>query len=162
MKKVFLLIAVLLGHFTISAQITANFTVNSTSGCEPLIVEFFNTSTGNITDYFWDLGNGQISFVPNPSIIYSESGEYEVWLIVSNQMDSDTAISNITVFESPNAEFITDPSVGDAPLTVDFMDLSTGNNFSYLWDFGAEQLQLYKTLVIHLFLLEYILQLILW
>jgi PKD repeat protein len=136
MKKVFLLLPVLLVQFTISAQISANFIMSSNFGCEPFSVEFINTSTGDITEYFWDFGNGETSDFQHPVFTYTESGEYLVSLIVSNQIDSDTAMSMVTVYEAPTAEFIADPLIGDAPLTVDFINLSTGNILSYLWDFG--------------------------
>ena len=47
----------------------ANFTATPTSGCSPLVVNFTDQSTGNPTQWRWDLGNGTISFYKTPRLL---------------------------------------------------------------------------------------------
>src|SRR5207237_9997097 len=58
----------------------ASFSVNHTSGCAPLSVQFTSTSTGAVS-YFWDFGNGNTSTLPNPTDLYAMAGSYTVTLI---------------------------------------------------------------------------------
>jgi len=57
-----------------------------------------NFSAGTDNSYFWDFGNGGTStdFEPE-SIIYSESGDYEICLIVTNSAGSDTTCIEISI-----------------------------------------------------------------
>ena len=48
-----------------------------------LIVNFTNTSTGNITDYFWDFGDGSSFHGENPSHAFPFTGKFTVCLTVS-------------------------------------------------------------------------------
>ena len=50
---------------------------------------------------------------------------------------SDVTTSPFAEFLAPLAEFSASPTTGDAPLTVDFSDQSTGGNVTlWFWDFG--------------------------
>ena len=60
-------------------------------------------------------------------------------LTASNQYSSDTVTKTQFVTVTPRAikaDFSADPRSGDAPLTVRFTDLSTGNPTMWAWDFG--------------------------
>ena len=50
--------------------------------------------------------------------------------------DSMSTTVNVTEPGPPVADFSGSPTSGNAPLTVDFTDLSTGEIDSWLWDFG--------------------------
>ncbi len=41
-----------------AASPVANFTSNVTHGIAPLSVQFIDTSTGNVTSWSWNFGNG--------------------------------------------------------------------------------------------------------
>ena len=56
------------------AQLSANFSANPINGCAPLLVNFKDQSTGNPTNWKWDLGNGTISYLQNPSVTYFNPG----------------------------------------------------------------------------------------
>lgn len=121
---------------------TANFTAAPTFGDAPLLVSFTDASSGTIDDYFWDFGDGATSTAQNPSHTYTSAGNYSVSLTVSNAGGSDTATCGacITVTDPtpppPIADFTAVPVAGEAPLPVDFTDLSTGVVDNYDWDFG--------------------------
>ena len=79
----------------------ASFTVSTGAGPAPLLVEFFNTSTGSITAYNWDFGDGQISSEPNPVHLYSQPGNYIVTLLVTGPGGVSYAERGISVQALP-------------------------------------------------------------
>ena len=90
-----------------SAQLSASFTANNTSGCSPLLVNFTDHSTGNPTDWKWNLGNGASSVLQNPSVVYINPGTYTVKLVIKNTAgaDSITKVQYITVYAKPQVSF---------------------------------------------------------
>ncbi|MEO7264230.1 MAG: PKD domain-containing protein, partial [Ferruginibacter sp.] len=127
--------------FLSQAQLVANFTATPLSGCAPLLVSFSDLSTGSPTSWKWDLGNGTISFIRNPSVTYFTPGQYSVKLVVQNAQgkDSITRIQYITVNAPPVVNFNASVFTGCYPLNVQFTDLSNpvnGTINSWLWDFG--------------------------
>ena len=108
-----------------------------TEGNAPLSVQFTDNSTGNVTAWSWNFGDGNTSTEQSPNHIYTTSGTYTISLNASNAYGY--SISNpatITVLEPPAAAFTADPAEGNAPLTVQFTDNSTGNVTAWLWNFG--------------------------
>jgi len=116
----------------------ASFTVNRNAGCIPLSVQFTNTSSG-ATSYFWTLGNGNTSTLPDPTNLYSVQGNYTISLIAFDGLGgSDTAVytNYISVNGKPDADFY----------STNFASCLDNNNYSfvntstaatsYLWDFG--------------------------
>jgi gliding motility-associated-like protein len=123
------------------AQLSAQFTANTTSGCAPIVVQFTDQSTGNPTQWKWDLGNGVISYLQNPSATYFNPGSYSIKLVVRTSTGADSIVKNqfITVRPNPVINFRASDSSGCFPLPVQFTDLSTtasGSNVSWEWDFG--------------------------
>lgn len=133
------LAVVLLGAFSAQAQLTANFTANITTGCEPLVVNFTDASTGGATSWKWDFGNGATSTNQNASALYLTAGTYTVKLKVSNSTGSDsiTKTNYITVSSKPNITFTASDTAGCAPKTVAFTSSVTPpGTYTYVWDFG--------------------------
>ncbi|MGG9961343.1 PKD domain-containing protein [Ferruginibacter sp. SUN106] len=138
------LIIVLLVFFSFStkAQLTANFTATPLAGCAPLVVSFTDQSTGSPTQWKWDLGNGTISFLQNPSVTYFNPGQYTIKLVVHDvNGDSNVIIKSqyITVNASPTVAFTGAPLTGCFPLPVNFTDQSSagsGTISTWQWDFG--------------------------
>ncbi len=117
---------------------TANFSGSPTSGCPTLTVNFTDQSTGDITGWSWDFGDGGTSTLQNPSHDYVNPGNYTVSLTVTGPGGSDTNTkTNYITVEDPavTANFSGTPTSGDAPLDVAFTDNSTGAS-SWSWDFG--------------------------
>ncbi|MDB4163520.1 PKD domain-containing protein, partial [Saprospiraceae bacterium] len=114
---------------------TADFSSNITEGCSDLTVVFNQLASNNVTDYAWTFegGNPTTSTDPNPVVIYTEVGTYNVELVVSNPAGSASTseIDYITVIDVPTANFVAVNNI----LTVTFTNNSTGAD-SYLWDFG--------------------------
>ncbi len=122
------------------AQLHADFSASNTSGCSPITVNFTNQSVG-ATSWQWDLGNGTISNLKEPSATYIAPGTYTVKLTATNGNNSDviTKANFITVYASPTVAFNAGTTTGCYPLTVPFFDQSiagSGNIVSWQWDFG--------------------------
>lgn len=140
---------VLFLHFSASSQLTARFTASPQNGCSPLVVNFSDQSTGNPTQWRWELGNGVISTLRNPSATYFNPGTYHIKLIVRNANGVDSVLKNqfITVNANPTIDFRASDTAGCFPLPVHFTDLSTpgtGTITSWQWDFGDGTLSTQK------------------
>ena len=72
----------------------AQFNSNITSGHAPLTVQFNDSSSGTVTSYSWDFGDGITSSEKNPVHTYTSSGKYNVTLTVTNSAGEDTIIKN--------------------------------------------------------------------
>ena len=125
------------------AQVTAEFSGTPLSGCSPLVVSYTDLSTGPVTTWFWDFGNGNTSTLQNPAAVYFTPGTYTISLTVTDGgalSDSETKTAYVTVFENPTADFAAAGSTsGCAPHTVTFNDLSIPGDAAitgFLWDFG--------------------------
>ena len=57
-----------------------NFTSDVTSGFESIEVQFNDTSSGNITSWYWDFGDGYNDIVQNATHKYEKFGSYNVSL----------------------------------------------------------------------------------
>ncbi|PCH69983.1 MAG: hypothetical protein COC01_00025 [Bacteroidetes bacterium] len=126
--------------FTITepAPLNIQFDTSSTSG---LTVNFTNNSTGSITNWFWDFGDGTGSTSMNPSHTYLEDGYYNICLSgndsVNNCSNSLCKIYLIgdtsAVVDNCFASFEFD-STGNNQIT--FADSSIGDYTDVFWNFG--------------------------
>jgi PKD repeat protein len=125
-------------YITIGVSPRAAFVANPTSGAAPMNVAFTDQSTGQVTAWKWDFGDGQGSTEQNPVHTYWTQGVYNVILTVSNEFGSSDVAKNeyITVSGDLVSKFVADPSSGKAPLAVMFTDKSLGSPTAWAWDFG--------------------------
>jgi PKD repeat protein len=61
-----------------------------------LQVQFTNTST-QVTNHFWDFGDGTSAITANPMHIYSTAGSYSVKYLATNDCGADSLIQQITL-----------------------------------------------------------------
>ena len=116
-----------------------DFTGAPTIGIPPLDVNFTDLSLNTITTWDWDFGDGQTSTMQNPINTYNTPGSYDVKLVVTGPGGSDsiTKVGYITInYPPPACDFVADVTSGDAPLTVNFTDLSVDSVDTWSWDFG--------------------------
>ena len=105
---------------------------NFSTTVSELVVDFSDLSSNGPTNWSWDFGDGTSSTAQNPTKTYAP-GVYQVTLIASNAAGSSTPfVFQVTAEEAPDAAF----SVTSSGLTAQFMDLSTKNPATWLWDFG--------------------------
>jgi PKD repeat protein len=126
-------------HITVYEAAQAAFSASPTTGIAPLDVDFTNTSTGDYDTCSWDFGDsGTSSECAPPTYTYSTPGVYTVSLTVTGNggEDTETKTGYITVYEEAQAAFSATPTIGIAPLDVDFTNTSTGDYDTCSWDFG--------------------------
>ncbi len=118
--------------------VTASFTIDHSTGCAPLVVSFTNTSVG-ATSYSWDLGNGTITGLPNPSTSYASPGTYFVTLKAYSGGDSSVIVHSITVNPRPIATISGGPASICPGTAINFTSMVTpgaSGPVSYEWYFG--------------------------
>lgn len=115
----------------------AAISANVSSGCAPLSVSFTdNSSLLNNAQWSWDFGNGTVSTLQNPSVVFDTPGIYQVQMIVENNgACSDTSSLTITVYDKPQAAGTASASSGCSPYTVTFINQSLNADF-ITWNFG--------------------------
>jgi PKD repeat protein len=122
-----------------SAAPVADFQCWPVSGEPPLTTSFQDLSSGEVTAWWWDFGDGGSSTLRDPEHSFAQVGAFDVSLTVSGHGGSSTktVADLVTVLEpAPVAAFDAAPATGVAPLAVTFTDRSTLNVTSWSWDFG--------------------------
>ena len=85
----------------------ARFNSSGTDACPGVPVQFTNQSLNTVTSYQWSFpgGNPSQSTAANPSVIYNNTGMYDVTLIVSDGNTSDTiTLTNYLDVQTPSVE----------------------------------------------------------
>lgn len=92
-----------------------------------------SATTGNPVNYSWS-GPGVVSGGNTSSPTINQPGSYVV--TVTDPSNGCTSTSSVSVAQGTiDASFTADPTVGTAPLVVNFTNTSTGAS-GYLWTFG--------------------------
>ena len=122
---------------TVNPLPDVSFNILNTIFCDLQPINFQNTSVGNL-NFHWDFGDGDTSFLFNPSHTYASPGNYTIKLVANNPLTgcSDSSFKSIVISKTPNSNFSYSDSVGcdilDVLFTADTIDLTA----TYLWDFG--------------------------
>jgi PKD repeat protein len=129
--------------------LTAAFTVSPTTGSAPSQFVFTNASSQDalaegVSTFLWNFGDGSTSTLVSPSHTYTTTGSnFQVTLLVTSVSSGATAsVSGSVNVTAPTvtADFSETPSLGIAPLSASFTNLTSTNNsqntINYLWVFG--------------------------
>ncbi|PAV12393.1 hypothetical protein ASJ81_06355 [Methanosarcina spelaei] len=142
----------------------ADFSASVTSGEAPLTVSFTDDSSGSPNAWQWNFGDSSdILTKYNPTHTFTKAGTYTVTETVTNEAgkDTETKTNYITVTApestdissqstetaipdtasqstviAPVPDFSASVTSGEAPLTVTFIDESTGSPNEWKWNFG--------------------------
>ena len=119
----------------ISSSVIAAFDPNPKIGCNPLLVEFTNTSVGGIA-FEWDFGDGDTDTLKHPKHTYTKPGKYTITLKVidsfsCNIFDETTRI--IEVVDTSHADFIATYNACTQEFTLENQSQLAQE---YQWDFG--------------------------
>ncbi|MCX7861763.1 MAG: PKD domain-containing protein, partial [Bacteroidales bacterium] len=109
------------------------------AGCEPLAVTFNDGSPDEGQTYIWDFGDGESSYIKNPTHIFENEGTYTITITVQNIFGCK--VTNIypnwiTVYPNPVARFEKNPLRANILEPVfDFINYSSLAD-SIQWYFG--------------------------
>lgn len=117
----------------------ASFTFPRT--CQPDSVQFIDASTvssGTISVYDWDFGDGGSSLAQNPTYAYAAADTFQVELIVTTDNGClDTLIKDLVWNPKPQAAFsFQNVCFPDSVAFTDQSALLFGNFLRWEWDFG--------------------------
>ena len=127
----------------VTCSLQASFSaIQGTNGS----VSFTNTSTGTTgaTTYSWNFGNAQTSSSVNPSVTYTNNGNYIVSLTANNNTTipcSSTSTLNLLINNVCNLVPAFNFSIGNNG-SVNFVNASTGTQSvsTYVYNFGHSSL----------------------
>lgn len=113
----------------------------NTNACEMNTIYFTDQSTipsGTITGWHYDFYGFGTSSDQNPEFVFQLPGTYPVTITaVSSFGCVASATQNVSVIQSPNADFSIDPNPALVSQDIHFQDLSTGTNLtSWYYNFG--------------------------
>ncbi|RMG54101.1 MAG: PKD domain-containing protein, partial [Bacteroidetes bacterium] len=118
---------------------TVDFTASPQTGCTaPLNVTFTSSvSPAGSYAYLWDFGDGTTSSAPNPSHIYTVTGDYTVTLTVTDPSGCQETVQkdNFVLINTPTADFQALNTTVCTGQPVLFENLSSGAD-GYIWTFG--------------------------
>jgi len=115
---------------------SAAFTPSPASGLAPLTVTFSNTTTGTVTNWYWDFGDNTASTVQNPGPhVYTTAQTYTVMLSATNTNGTSHASASITVGAPPvlTAGFSWFPASPGYGQPVAFTGTASGGTPGYTW-----------------------------
>jgi PKD repeat protein len=148
------------GHpVKVTSQLEHRWTLNVPSGTNPTFyLEAYRTNNTDGDNFVFEYStdgaayNGLLTLASATEQVYSvglpagTSGTVYVRVTDTNRSWGNTSLDAVYVDEMyievettpgpPVADFTADDTSGDAPHTVNFTDLSTGNPTSWDWDFG--------------------------
>lgn len=108
-----------------------------------LTIHFHDESMGNVTQWSWSFGDGTGSSEQNPIHTFGAEGFYIVTLTITtqnnctNSISQEIAVGNVWDYPEECQAMFWFGLDANAPLTVEFEDLSIGDNISsWHWDFG--------------------------
>ncbi len=113
----------------------ANFIMDKNEGCEPLTINFTNTSSSAIR-YEWIYNNKIFSTDTNPTLNLGESSNYLIKLNAYGYCNKKDSLSKaVYVYPIPKIDFTVSPDTVGTKQDVLFQNNSTGASY-YIWDFG--------------------------
>jgi PKD repeat protein len=123
---------------------SASFTQSATSAEPCAVIQFTDTSAGNVTSWAWHVAGVGTSTRRNPAFEFLDRGTYTVSLEVAGTegVSSVTKTDLVTIAGGPAAQcqpiasFTQDVTFGAVGTTVQFTDTSTDRVTKWAWDFG--------------------------
>ena len=124
----------------IETPIPATFTSDTTKACVPGVFQFESmVDPSLITETLWLLGDGEISFDPNPAHSYLNPGGYDVTFTITSLIGceySNYQPNYLQVYARPYVGFTASPQPTRVPDThIDFESVNSSNVVDWYWLF---------------------------
>jgi PKD repeat protein/KaiC/GvpD/RAD55 family RecA-like ATPase len=133
-------------HVVAKTPPNATFVSSSTTPLTGEDIVFNATNShdldGQITDYFWDFGDGNIGTGSIANHAYADNGTYQVTLTVTDNDGLDDTTSDMITVQNrpPIAQFSESATIVDTEVTIYFNASDSydpdGSIVVYFWDFG--------------------------
>lgn len=123
----------------VSSPPTAAFSLGSTEGCAPFLLEVTNNSFGDDISSQWCIAGDTIDGTSPGEIILdgiTQDTFFTILLKVTNSCGVRTFIDSVLVHPYPITRFGLDQDDGCSPLTVNAMSTTLGNPDMCSWDYG--------------------------
>lgn len=118
----------------------SQFTADQTFQCKPPFQVSYKDASTNAVSWLWDFGDGQTSSAQNPVHTYTDYGDFDVTLIVTNRSGCTDTLKKTAFIkiQKPVLSFPTLPQNGCIPYNAKLSASVTtlDNVVSYLWDLG--------------------------
>jgi PKD repeat protein len=123
-------------YITVNA-FEASFSLNPDIGCTTPHQVFFTDQSEFPDTWFWDFGDGNSSTNQNPVHSYTTTGDFTVTLTITDTIRGcQESFQDMVSVSDLAAAFTGNTLFGCGPMTVGFVNQSTGNISDNLWDFG--------------------------
>ena len=118
-----------------------SFSSDIISGCQPLTVNFNESSPNVGQSFLWDFGDiyFNFSYAKNPEHIFENSGTYNISLTVTSNfgcINSYVYENMITVYPKPDASFIANPQTVSIVKPIVLFDNVSSYADTCYWSFG--------------------------
>jgi PKD repeat protein len=128
---------------SVSSGVASDFSFTPSNPTTQTNITFNDRSSGNITSWLWNFGDGTSSTQQNPVKRYTSGGNYPVTLTVSTSTGQQSinahtvSVTTATPAAPPvSAAFAISPLTAAVRANVAFTDQSTGSPTSWQWNFG--------------------------
>lgn len=116
----------------------ASFSVNQSDICAGAEVKFIDKSVAPgsaLSNWLWDLGNGNTTSVPAPAFRYNNAGVYNTSLVVRNSQGCTSNAFPLSIVIRPNPVIDAGPSfVVKAGASVIFNAFANSAAYTFRWD----------------------------
>ncbi len=113
----------------------AAFSATPRDACANTTINYTDESTGNVSKWLWNFGDGATSIIQNPQHIYHDTGYFDIQLIVWNSGCPDTIKYKKYIHINPPIARFIESFDCTKPLERVFTNKSIGADEWY-WDFG--------------------------
>jgi len=121
--------------FDFQTSTKADFKILDTIVCQYAQLQIQNTSVTSSSDtYYWDFGNGQISYEFEPDLVYNQVGNYTILLIVTDSvcLQADTTQINISI--QPGVQLDVNPDIFNCYPTSSLLTVNSFGEATYfIW-----------------------------
>ncbi len=116
-----------------------DFTFSPDPSCVDQPTDFSGTSSGNITTWNWDFGDGYTANTQNTTHSFETAGTYNVSLSVTDASGCTNSISypvQVNALPMPNFQHSAPTCFGDSTHFTDYSTTPNGYIQTWEWDFG--------------------------